>query len=195
MKLKRPELLMLAVTALALVFTAGFFTGRGTGGRVITVTPLTHSAPLSAPPAPVIEGADGDISYGLLPAAGTADGGAEAAEPAQAAETPDPGGEAAAAPESPHAAAPAAADPVPAETTATPDSGGTVVKVSSENRINLNTASTTELCDLPGIGAVLSERIIEYRREHGGFSSISEIKNVSGIGNAKYAAIKDLITV
>ena len=61
--------------------------------------------------------------------------------------------------------------------------------------ININTASLDELCDLPGIGQVLAQRIIDYRQKNGGFQSVSELQNVSGIGDAKYAAIKDLVTV
>ena len=60
--------------------------------------------------------------------------------------------------------------------------------------IDINTASIDQLCDLPGIGQVLAQRIIDYRQKSGGFQSISELMNVTGIGDAKYAAIKDLIT-
>ena len=61
--------------------------------------------------------------------------------------------------------------------------------------IDLNTAGKSELMELPGIGEKLSERIIAYREERGPFSDASEVMNVSGIGEAKYAAIKDLIYV
>ena len=48
---------------------------------------------------------------------------------------------------------------------------------------------------LPGIGEKTALKIIEYRNKYGGFKSIDEIKNISGIGDKKYAKIKDLITV
>ncbi len=66
---------------------------------------------------------------------------------------------------------------------------------SQSNLININTASREELETLPGIGEVLSQRIIDYRRTNGYFKSIEEIKEVSGIGEKKFEAIKDLITV
>ena len=68
---------------------------------------------------------------------------------------------------------------------------------SSKNKssININKASEAELQTLPGIGASLANRIIEYRKQNGKFSSIEDIKNVNGIGESKYSNIKDLITV
>jgi len=59
--------------------------------------------------------------------------------------------------------------------------------------ININTANDSILQTLPGIGPVLSERIINYRNQNGLFGSIDEIKNVSGIGEKKFEGIKDLI--
>ena len=56
--------------------------------------------------------------------------------------------------------------------------------------VNINTATQTELETLPGIGPSLALNIINYRKENGKFSSIEDIKNVSGIGEAKYENIK-----
>lgn len=61
--------------------------------------------------------------------------------------------------------------------------------------VNINTAGEEELSSLPGLGPVLAGRIIEYREENGFFSSISDIMDVSGIGEAKYLAIRELICV
>jgi len=47
----------------------------------------------------------------------------------------------------------------------------------------------------PGIGPTLAARIVEYRQTKGPFKTIEEIKNVSGIGEKKFADIKDMITV
>jgi len=65
----------------------------------------------------------------------------------------------------------------------------------SDGRININLASRSELMDLPGIGSVLAERIVEYRRVHGLFKGIEEIRKVSGIGEKRFEAIRDRITV
>ncbi|KGG80175.1 hypothetical protein Y919_07660 [Caloranaerobacter azorensis H53214] len=64
----------------------------------------------------------------------------------------------------------------------------------STNKININNASLNELMELPGIGKVLAGRIIEYRAKNR-FNSIEDIKNVSGIGEKRFEAIKDLITI
>jgi len=69
------------------------------------------------------------------------------------------------------------------------------VPVVSDGRININRASQSELMDLPGIGKVLAERIIEYRNTYGPFSRIEDIRNVSGIGERRFDTIKDKITV
>ena len=70
----------------------------------------------------------------------------------------------------------------------TPDSGIT-------NLVNINTATQSELETLTGIGEVKAKAIIEYRSSNGNFTSIEEIMNVSGIGDAVFAKIKDYITV
>lgn len=61
--------------------------------------------------------------------------------------------------------------------------------------VNLNTASQTELEQIPGIGPSTALKIIEYRKENGEFKSIEDIKNVKGIGDSKYENMKNHITV
>ncbi|MDI6892366.1 MAG: helix-hairpin-helix domain-containing protein [Actinomycetota bacterium] len=73
-------------------------------------------------------------------------------------------------------------------------SGGSNSTVST-GLVNLNTATLDELDTLPGIGPVLAQRIIDYREAHRGFTSISELQEVSGIGPKKFADIKDKVTV
>lgn len=63
------------------------------------------------------------------------------------------------------------------------------------NLININISSARELESLDGIGQVLAERIVEYRKNNGFFDRIEDIKNVSGIGEKKFDAIKEMITV
>lgn len=65
----------------------------------------------------------------------------------------------------------------------------------SQGLININTASAEELDSLPGIGPAIASRIIAYREEKGKFTSIEQIKEVSGIGDSKYQDIKDRICV
>ena len=60
--------------------------------------------------------------------------------------------------------------------------------------VNINTAGIAELTGLPGIGATLAQRIIDYREEHGPFGSPAGLLNVPGIGEGKLEAILDLIT-
>ena len=69
--------------------------------------------------------------------------------------------------------------------------------IESEKKVmvNINKATQSELENLPGIGPAIATRIIEYRKENGKFSSIDDIKNVKGIGDAKYEKIKDSIEV
>lgn len=81
----------------------------------------------------------------------------------------------------PTTAATAAAETVPKETVSFP--------------VNINTADADTLTALPGIGQVLAERIVAYRRQNGPFRAIEEITNVEGIGEKKAEAILDLITV
>ena len=65
----------------------------------------------------------------------------------------------------------------------------------NSGKVNINTATQTELENLTGIGPSLASKIIEYREENGKFKKIEDIQNVKGIGNAKYDGIKDEITV
>lgn len=62
-------------------------------------------------------------------------------------------------------------------------------------KININTATATQLDTLPGIGSAYAGRIIEYRNSSGGFKTIEEIKNIKGIGEKTYEKLKNLITV
>ena len=62
-------------------------------------------------------------------------------------------------------------------------------------RININTATKDELQTLPGIGEVLAERIVDYRRQNGPFTTIYELTNVDGFGTKRLEAIYDMITV
>ena len=75
------------------------------------------------------------------------------------------------------------------------DRGGGPAIPLTGSPLNLNTATLEQLEALPGIGPALAQRIIDYREERGGFTTIEEIMQVSGIGQATFAKFKDLITV
>lgn len=68
------------------------------------------------------------------------------------------------------------------------------VGVWAADKIDINTATQQQLEALPGIGPALAGKIIEYRQAKP-FTSIEQIKDVKGIGEAKFQQIKDLITV
>jgi competence protein ComEA len=91
--------------------------------------------------------------------------------------------------------------PVVASAPAPSGSSGSALGVTSAGGttpgalINLNTASLEELDALDGVGPSTAQKIIDYRTENGGFKTIDEIKEVPGIGDAKFAAMKDQITV
>lgn len=72
---------------------------------------------------------------------------------------------------------------------------GTMNTSKSEGKININTADKDELMKLPGIGSTRADRIISYRTEHGNFSDIKDLMNVSGIKGTIYQEIEDYITV
>lgn len=64
----------------------------------------------------------------------------------------------------------------------------------AQGPVNVNNATVEQLTDLPGIGPAIAAKIVEYRTAHP-FKSVEEVKEVKGIGQAKFDAIKGLITV
>lgn len=75
------------------------------------------------------------------------------------------------------------------------EDSNTSTQKGGSGKVNINTANQSELDRLPGIGPSLAERIIEYREENGNFKNIEDLQNVKGIGDAKFADIKDKVTV
>jgi competence protein ComEA len=61
--------------------------------------------------------------------------------------------------------------------------------------VNLNSATPAELEELPGIGPTLAEAIITERERRGGFRSVNELRDVRGIGEKRFADLKDKVTI
>ncbi|WP_414930818.1 helix-hairpin-helix domain-containing protein [Streptomyces sp. Je 1-369] len=59
--------------------------------------------------------------------------------------------------------------------------------------IGLNTATAEQLDELPGVGPVLAQHILDYRAEHGGFRSVDELREVNGIGDRRFADLQGLV--
>lgn len=62
-------------------------------------------------------------------------------------------------------------------------------------KVNINTSNKEKLMTLPGVGETTAQKIIEYRAQNGKFKNVEDLKNVSGIGEAKYNSLKEKITV
>ncbi len=61
--------------------------------------------------------------------------------------------------------------------------------------MNINTASLDELDELPGIGPVLAQAILDWRTQNGSFTAVEQLTEVSGIGDAAFADLQALVTV
>ncbi len=69
------------------------------------------------------------------------------------------------------------------------------VQAATVVRVDINHGSLDDLQTLPGIGAVLAERILRYRRENGSFTSMADIQNVKGIGAKRFNQLRPYIHV
>ena len=74
---------------------------------------------------------------------------------------------------------------------AAPSSGG----AASSGPVDLNSATAEQLDALPGIGPVLAQHILDWRTAHGGFRSVDQLNDVSGIGDSTFADLAPLVTV
>lgn len=74
-------------------------------------------------------------------------------------------------------------------------SEGASTTVKSSGKLNINKASLEELQTLPGIGEVRAKSIIEYREAQGGFKSVEELSNISGIGTKTLEKLRDKVDI
>jgi competence protein ComEA len=85
---------------------------------------------------------------------------------------------------------------VPARTAAGDASTGTGTEdggAAAAGPVHLNTASIAELDELPGVGPVTAQKIVDYREKHGAFSSVEDLDAIPGIGAAKIEQLRDLV--
>ncbi|MZD56869.1 ComEA family DNA-binding protein, partial [Streptomyces sp. SID5606] len=88
--------------------------------------------------------------------------------------------------------------PVPAAAGAAPGTSGAAGTGGSGAAapgapVSLNTATPDQLDTLPGVGPVLAQHIIDYRTQHGGFRSVDELREVNGIGERRFADLRNLV--
>lgn len=62
-------------------------------------------------------------------------------------------------------------------------------------KVDLNTASPDQLDTLPGVGEVTAKRIVDWRAQHGRFSTVEQLRDVDGIGESKFARLREQVTV
>ncbi len=74
-------------------------------------------------------------------------------------------------------------------------SSGTQATVQTENKLNINTATVEQLLDIPGIGEVTAQNIVNYREENGPFTGIGELLNVDGIGQTRFNKLIEYVYV
>jgi competence protein ComEA len=92
-------------------------------------------------------------------------------------------------------AVPRLGDPAPPAPAGDPSAAGSGRSGAPVGPIDLNTATASDLETLPGIGPTLADAIVREREKRGGFKSVDDLKQVRGIGEARFAEIRDLVTL
>lgn len=131
----------------------------------------------------VVELVDGARVHDAIDAAGGATGDADLAQLNLAAPVAD----------GQRVAVPRVGEVLPVGAGATP--GGGTPGVDASGLVNLNTATAAQLEELPGIGPMLAEAIIAERERGGGFRQVEDLQKVRGIGEKRFAELRELVTV
>ena len=82
---------------------------------------------------------------------------------------------------------------VPARARSAAAAGGTSAAAAPAGPVHLNTATLEDLDALPGVGPVTAQKILDYRQQHGAFSSVDELDAIPGIGPARLDQLRDLV--
>jgi len=181
MRLRRLEFAVIALTLAFICFMGGYFTGRKGAVNIVTIAPKQNETQN-------IAGAPGTSGNALPEQAQSGSAGSAGTS----SEVPDSEGASGGTSSGTSSGAADSASEVQEQEQA-PDTVG--APRGGDGKININLASQSELTDLPGIGNVLASRIVDYRRQHGDFYRIEDLRKVSGIGEKRYEAIQDKITV
>ena len=186
MRLRRLEFAVIALTLAFICFMGGYFTGRKGAVNIVNIEPRqnetqSNNQSINAPAAAIPEkSGQTQTNAAQTPAAnGDTQGSGESSNTSGTADTQDTTGT---------QDTTDTADTVQQQETVGAPKGG-------DGKININLATQSELMDLPGIGSVLAARIVDYRRQYGEFGRIDDLRKVSGIGDKKFEAIADKITV
>jgi competence protein ComEA len=71
--------------------------------------------------------------------------------------------------------------------------GAAPAGAASSGPVHLNAATAEQLDALPGVGPVTAQKIVEFREEHGSFTSVDELDAIPGIGPARLDNLRDLV--
>ena len=173
MRLRRVEFIALTLTFAFVCFMGGYFAGSRGAVNIVAVDPqygVTQQISTAVTP---------DAALSAAPNAAMNSGSVQAPPVVEAEETDQED----------------LGENGPANSAQNGGGGAVGAPRGGDGRVNINFASRSELMDLPGIGSVLAERIVEYRNQYGAFSRIEDIKKVSGIGEKRFESIMDKITV
>lgn len=85
---------------------------------------------------------------------------------------------------------------IPAPPKPAPSAGsGPVGAARAHGKIDINTATAAQLDTLPGVGPATAKKILQWRKKHGRFKTVNQLRDVRGIGDAKLADMRDMVTV